>query len=99
MMNLLMAFILAFYFQKWHFMAFWDGKFGIPLAKNVGNTAIKSSLRVASLKSGLWYSSHFKHLGTTFFEFEIWSLKNFLVFDCDTQLFCCCHFPFPMKYH
>ena len=65
MMNLLMAFILAFYFQKWHFMAFWDGKFGIPLAKNVGNTAIKSSLRVASLKSGLWYSSHFKHLGTT----------------------------------
>ena len=38
MMNLLMAFILAFYFQKWHFMAFWDGKFGIPLAKNVGNT-------------------------------------------------------------
>ena len=39
MMNLLMAFILAFYFQKWHFMAFWDGKFGIPLAKNVGNTA------------------------------------------------------------
>ena len=37
-MNLLMAFLLAFYFQKWHFMAFWDGKFGIPLAKNVGNT-------------------------------------------------------------
>ena len=37
MMNLLMAFILAFYFQKWHFMAFWDSKFGIPLAKNVGN--------------------------------------------------------------
>ena len=40
MMNLLMAFILAFYFQKWHFMAFWDSKFGIPLAKKVGNTGI-----------------------------------------------------------
>ena len=40
MMNLLMAFILAFYFQKWHFMAFWDSKFGIPLDKKVGNTLL-----------------------------------------------------------
>ena len=52
MMNLLMAFILAFYFQKWHFMAFWDSKFGIPLAKNVGNTETNSICRHAKLLSG-----------------------------------------------
>ena len=46
MMNLLMAFILAFYFQKWHFMAFWDGKFGIPLAKNVGNTDLNCKMNI-----------------------------------------------------
>ena len=51
MMNLLMAFILAFYFQKWHFMAFWDGKFGIPLAKNVGNTATKTNISKVKLKA------------------------------------------------
>ena len=51
MMNLLMAFLLALYFQKWYFMAFWDSKFDIPLAKKVGNTSKqqikKFRLRVA----------------------------------------------------
>jgi len=49
MMNLLMAFLLALYFQKWYFMAFWDSKFDIPLAKKVGNTS-KQQIKIFRLR-------------------------------------------------